>query len=939
MNLFLVVSLLFCAVHESLSAGASAALTSALAARSPGGVFKQNATCPARTVNYITHSLPQQCLALTARSTDSTVLGNAHDTSATAGPTGTIGASTDSTTDHVWLSATSHLEHSSAVETSLLELSSSLLPSSLPSPTATTVPTSQPDESSPLEGDRFLSFEEWKKQNLQKAGQSEHLGRERVETQRDRKRSINLHTALDALGDDTEIELDFSGFIPDAPDLASATTVRGSGEAHDVQSGPGASNTPGVRARSKDAGTTCKERFNYASFDCAADILKTNAEAKSANAVLGENKDHYMLNVCSADNKFLILKLCDDISIDTIVLANFEFFSSIVRTFRVSVSDRYPVKLDKWETIGTFEARNTREIQAFLVENPTIWARYVRIEFLSHYGTEYYCPVSLIRVHGTTMLEEYKRDAESLLSGEDDDHSEPLETGPLVEVDATSDSLPRTDIEPQRLEETDPTLDGASPATELSTSSTSSAAVSSASHDSTVLAALSTTTALVATLESSSLTSSEVSETCAAFQSERLEQAKDQSMPEDCDTGRPCSVTRSSASQNTSMGRLVSSDHEVNTREPFPTVINATNAQDAPADSTSVFNATRNNSNVTSSARAKATPSSTQSLAAAPTMQESFFKSVQKRLQLLEANSSLSLQYIEDQSRALRDAFNKVEQRQLDKISTFLEFLNTTVLNELRDFRQQYDQLWQSTVIELDMQRERYQQDNAVINARLGLLADELILQKRILLLQMVLILVCLALVLFAKGTLNQYLELPMVQRVLARSPSNRWLNMNTLETPSQSPPVTRQGSLRRRQGILKGHRRVHSEDSTEGALRPDDIYPSPPTPTSITYGEQSDTDHVKEAKLPLADPEFDPSTIERPSTSPPVLPSEISPSASLNGISLIDTMESRIADVGLSGPPPSPEISLDPPLPRLVVEEATPEKNSKHLTWSLPDS
>ena len=115
-----------------------------------------------------------------------------------------------------------------------------------------------------------------------------------------------------------------------------------------------------------------------------------------------------MLSKCSAKNKFVIVELCSDILVDTIVLANYEFFSSIFRHFRISVSDRYPVKMEKWKDLGTFEARNTREVQAFLIENPLIWARYLRIEFLTHYGNEYYCPVSLLRVHGTTMMDEFR---------------------------------------------------------------------------------------------------------------------------------------------------------------------------------------------------------------------------------------------------------------------------------------------------------------------------------------------------------------------------------------------------------------------------------------------------------------------------------------------------------------------------------------------------
>ncbi|RQM06497.1 hypothetical protein DH86_00002302 [Scytalidium sp. 3C] len=117
--------------------------------------------------------------------------------------------------------------------------------------------------------------------------------------------------------------------------------------------------------------------------------------------------------------------------------------------------------------------------------------------------------------------------------------------------------------------------------------------------------------------------------------------------------------------------------------------------------------------------------------AASPTPQESFFKAVSRRLQLLEANSTLSLQYIEEQSRILREAFSKVEKKQLQKTTTFLEILNNTVLAELQVFRQQYDEIWQATVISLDSQRAESQREILAISARLNILADEVVFQKR----------------------------------------------------------------------------------------------------------------------------------------------------------------------------------------------------------------
>jgi hypothetical protein len=146
-----------------------------------------------------------------------------------------------------------------------------------------------------------------------------------------------------------------------------------------------------------------KERFNYASVDCAATVRKANKEAKGAQSILFESKDQYLLNRCLA-NKFVIINLCEQIRVDTIVMANFEFFSSTFKDFKVYGSAKYPS--DDWWLLGQWQARNTRDLQVFRVpESP--WTNYIKIEFLTHYGHEYYCPLSLVRVHGMSMMELY----------------------------------------------------------------------------------------------------------------------------------------------------------------------------------------------------------------------------------------------------------------------------------------------------------------------------------------------------------------------------------------------------------------------------------------------------------------------------------------------------------------------------------------------------
>ena len=174
-----------------------------------------------------------------------------------------------------------------------------------------------------------------------------------------------------------------------------------------------------------------KDRANYAGAECAAKLHRSSRQSKGASSILTEKKDRYMLTPCAATPKFVDVELCDEVQIDALVLANFEFFSSTFKHFKASCSVDYPGKPDDWHDLGTFRARNVRGVQVrprsllfllfsdSLTDSPTLqqvfrplsnppFCRYVRIDFLSHFGSEYYCPVSLLRVYGYTQLESFR---------------------------------------------------------------------------------------------------------------------------------------------------------------------------------------------------------------------------------------------------------------------------------------------------------------------------------------------------------------------------------------------------------------------------------------------------------------------------------------------------------------------------------------------------
>ena len=517
-----------------------------------------------------------------------------------------------------------------------------------------------------------------------------------------------------------------------------------------------------------------------------------------------------MLNTCSAENKFFIVELCNDILIDTIVLANYEFFSSIFRQFKVSVSDRYPVKPDKWKELGTFEARNTRDVQAFLVENPLIWARYLRIEFLTHYGSEYYCPVSLLRVHGTTMMQDFQQEEElargeipeevTITEGQDlplpDLPEEPIATiqedgNVTAQVKPTSNEFTTTAEE--HVSPATPEENAVEPPIVPQISTIDQAFVKAENvFASSMSTNMPESTCATTLSETSMLTQSTVDvqvESRDSMQTEELSDSENvtSTITIQTQTTSTLTITTTMAASSHSPAKTNGADSSSSPHDQGVTVNVTEGAQ--PTDSTAgssvstpaVSSSPSPNSKISdvqsSSSVVASASNSTKGTAATagippppqPSTQESFFKSIHKRLQQLESNSTLSLQYIEEQSRILRDAFNKVEKRQLSDTNMFLSHLNSTVMVELRIFRQQYDQLWQSTVIELESHREKYQAEMRALSGRLTLVADELVWQKRMGIIQSTLLLLCLGLVLFAKQG-NGYLEVPLMQQMMNKS-------------------------------------------------------------------------------------------------------------------------------------------------------------------------
>lgn len=412
-----------------------------------------------------------------------------------------------------------------------------------------------------------------------------------------------------------------------------------------------------------DLGKVYKDKFNYASSDCAATIVKTNNNAKGASSILVENKDTYLLNQCSILNKFVVIELCQDILVDSVVLGNFEFFSSMFRNIKFSVSDRFPTQ--SWEVLGHFEAQNIRDLQTFSIENPLIWSRYLKIEILSHYGDEFYCPLSVVRVHGKTMMEEFKM-------------AEEAEQQQLLQIQQQKQKELQEQEEVQRLQEEQHKL-------ELN-----------------------------------------------------VEQFRNILTP---NTSEECAVVLPH------LGLIE-----------FLNDVNSTEIEDFcyALDNETVISSPLVGTDISSSTLSPVPPSSSASTSASievKTTQESIYKNIMKRLSLLEANASISLLYIEEQSKLLSTAFSKLERRQSNNFQSLIDNLISTMTNQLNFFRDAYINTQHETSSVVKQIEKKNLNLLEETGNRIIVLGNELRFQKRLALFNSIIILILVVYIILVKET------------------------------------------------------------------------------------------------------------------------------------------------------------------------------------------
>ncbi|KAJ6624363.1 UNC-like C-terminal-domain-containing protein [Mycena sp. CBHHK59/15] len=553
------------------------------------------------------------------------------------------------------------------------------------------------------------------------------------------------------------------------------------------------SNSPAVPQDAPHFRVPITDRFNYAGLDCSARVHTSHRAAKSPSSILSSKRDRYMLSPChppKGEQQFIVVELCEDIRIDTVQLANFEFFSGVFKDFTVSVSKTYTTDPEGWTFASTHTAKNIRVVQSF--HPPTSlrdFYRYIRIDFHSHYSNEYYCPISLLRVYGLTHLEEYKWDIWETESRARARRDEQLVPSAPLEVEEPAPTAPPVQI-PSSYEEYIDTASTRENASASGVAAGTKADPVGETHSQTapdVDTVISQSLPLPATCEPSEITDSTATSIPLTTTPQQKQQ---QSKPQ----------TKSDVSVDAQQQQRVSTTPE----SPVPA-----DAKDAtsvpPSASAAIGPTTTTTSTMTTTTTVPTATTMVSTLSTTTPVPatistgagESIYRTIMNRLTALEANHTLYARYVEEHTGAVREMLRRVGED----------------LGRSEGVGKAQAQMYSRTLLEWERHRKRVDAEYRELIRRVEYLSDEIVLEKRLGIAQLLLLLAVLVFMTLTRGSRGEAVLAPSVSRSALRAWGRRHLSLKSFNGSGDWDWV----------GRLKSHSRSHSPKPK----------PNPPKPKS----------------------------------------------------------------------------------------------------------
>lgn len=509
------------------------------------------------------------------------------------------------------------------------------------------------------------------------------------------------------------------------------------------------------------------DRFNYASTDCSATVHTAHKSAKSPSSILSSKKDRYMLSPCAEEKQFVVVELCDDIMIDTVQLANYEFFSGVFKDFTVSVAKTYTAG---WTYAGTYRAQNVRGVQSFHLSTLRDFYRFIRIDFESHYGNEYYCPLSLLRVYGLTHLEQWKWD-----EWESQSRAQRTLEEAIASVDMHPDPRPLAHI--PIAESTEPADQGVQPTVAEVTIAPSGVPSSDISSDSETV-----NIAITPAWNSSSDSLEDDTDGVVSRPSDMESDTITNTDEEDVHNDTPAATIPSPSPPAASVPPSSESEHD----DASDSSLRLSQPTQAPRTTPVIsLSSTHTASSVPLSVVPQVSPHPPQMA----TGGESIYRTIMNRLTALEGNTTLYARYVEEQTTGVREVLRRLGED----------------VGRLEGIGKAQQQMYQRSVTEFDRRRRRLEIEHIELMAKVNHLADEVVLEKRLGIAQLCLLLAVLVFMVFTRGSRGEHVHRvsgsgrPMMardwgRRTLSLSISGDLLNRFrgrslTPPSPTKQPP------------------------------------------------------------------------------------------------------------------------------------------------------
>ncbi|OSX68574.1 hypothetical protein BU14_2558s0001, partial [Porphyra umbilicalis] len=150
-----------------------------------------------------------------------------------------------------------------------------------------------------------------------------------------------------------------------------------------------------------------KKLFNFASMDAGARVLAASEGTIGKKNVLDENRDKYALAPCATEPRWVVIELSEKMVVHAVEVGHFEFYASAPRRVAVLGATQYPAPA--WRLLGSWAFRDSHAVQWFALPASAL-VKYVRVVFLGAAGAEYYCPVSIVRVYGKGLIDDWEED-------------------------------------------------------------------------------------------------------------------------------------------------------------------------------------------------------------------------------------------------------------------------------------------------------------------------------------------------------------------------------------------------------------------------------------------------------------------------------------------------------------------------------------------------